>query len=97
MISTIKKQIKLLHLCVLSRLQLCNPMDCSPPGTPGSSVHRIFQGRILEQYLLFLIPRDLPSPRIEPTSLGSPAWAGRFFTTAASGKPKPNLRAKKSG
>ena len=29
----------------LSRVQLCDPMDCSPP---GSSVHRILQARILE-------------------------------------------------
>ena len=28
-----------------SCVQLCDPMDCSPP---GSSVHRIFQARILE-------------------------------------------------
>ena len=35
------------HACmhVQSYLNLCNPMDCSPP---GSSVHRIFQARILE-------------------------------------------------
>ena len=32
---------KLLQLC----LTLCDPMDCSPP---GSSVHGIFQARILE-------------------------------------------------
>ena len=35
-------------VCVLvtqSYLTLCNPMDCSPP---GSSVHRILQARILE-------------------------------------------------
>ena len=31
--------------CVLSCVQLCNPMDCSPP---VSSVHGIFQVRILE-------------------------------------------------
>ena len=31
---------------VQSCLILCDPMDCSPP---GSSVHGIFQGRILEQ------------------------------------------------
>ena len=30
---------------VLSYVRLCNPMDCSPP---GSSVHGIFQARILE-------------------------------------------------
>ena len=29
----------------LSRVQLCDPMDCSPP---GSSIHGIFQARILE-------------------------------------------------
>jgi len=26
-------------------------------------------------------PGDLPDPRIKPTSLRSPAMAGRFFTT----------------
>ena len=30
---------------MLSRVQLCDPLDCSPP---GSSVHGIFQTRILE-------------------------------------------------
>ena len=35
------------HACLhaWSCLTLCNPMDCSPP---GSSVHGIFQARILE-------------------------------------------------
>ena len=28
-------------------------------------------------------PRDLPSARIEPASLASPALSGRFFTTGA--------------
>ena len=28
-----------------SGLTLCNPMDCSPP---GSSIHGIFQARVLE-------------------------------------------------
>ena len=32
-------------LVTQSCLTLCNPMDCSPP---GSSVHRILQARILE-------------------------------------------------
>ena len=36
--------IKLDHAFVLSPT-LCNPMDCSPS---GSSVHGIFQARILE-------------------------------------------------
>ena len=48
-------------MCVLS-LTLYNPMDCSPP---GSSVHGIFQARLLEQLAIssFRIssqPRDQP-------------------------------------
>ena len=45
---------------------LCDPMDCS---LPGSSVHGIFQARILE-WIAFPSPGDLPDPGIEP---GSPA------------------------
>ena len=37
--------------------------------------------------LPFPPPRDLPNPGSEPTSLVSPALAGRFFTTAPAGKP----------
>ena len=33
-------------MCAQSCLTLCDPMDCSPP---DSSVHEIFQARILEQ------------------------------------------------
>ena len=33
--------------------------------------------------LPFPSPGDLPNPEIEPTSLTSPALAGRFFTTRA--------------
>ena len=32
-------------VCAQSRPTLCNPVDCSPP---GSSVHGIFQARILK-------------------------------------------------
>ena len=51
---------------VVSKLcpTLCNPVNCSPP---GSSVHQIFQARILD-WFLFLLPRDLPNPGIESTS-----------------------------
>ena len=57
-------------------------MDCSPP---GSSVHRILQMKILEW--VFPPLGDLPEPRIEPTSLASPALAGRLFTTVPPTKP----------
>ena len=43
---------------------LCNPMDCSPP---GSSVHRILQEYWSE--LPFPSPGDLPDPGIKPRSL----------------------------
>ena len=40
-------KVNQLYICmkVKSSLTLCNPMDCSPP---GSSVHGIFQTRVLE-------------------------------------------------
>ena len=37
--------------------------------------------------LPFPVLGDLPNPGIKPTSLVSPALAGRFFTTVPSGKP----------
>ena len=58
---------------------LCDPMDCS---SPGSSVHGIFQARILK-WLPFSPPRDHLEPGIEPKS---PALAGGFFTTESPGK-----------
>ena len=63
------------HLC----LTLCDPMDCSPP---GSSVHGIFQARVLE-WLLLPPPENLPYPGIEPVSVMSPALACGFFTPSA--------------
>ena len=48
-----------------SCLTLCNPMDCSPP---GSSVHGILQARILE-WLLFPSSGDLPDPEITASLL----------------------------
>ena len=56
---------------------LCNAMDCSPL---GSSVHRILQARIPE-WVATSYSRRFPDPRIEPESPGSPALAGRIFTT----------------
>ena len=66
---------KLLQLC----LTLCDPMDCSPP---GSSVHGILQARVLEGVAM-PSSGDLPDPGIKPASLMSPALAGGFFTTSA--------------
>ena len=63
-------------MCVLvtqSCPTLCNPMDCSPP---GSSVHEIFQARILE-WVAISFSRESSQPRDQ-------TWvsctAGKFFT-----------------
>ena len=65
------------HAQLLSRVQLCNPMGCSPP---GSSICRILQARILEWVAISFSRRSSP-----PTGQTHPL-AGRFFTTAAPGK-----------
>ena len=57
-------------MCVklLSRVRLCNPVDCSPP---GSSVHGILQARYWSG-LPFPSPRDLPgSPALHADALSS--------------------------
>ena len=70
------------YACVLSCfscVQLCNPMDCSPPKLfcPwGFSGQEYWSG-------LPCPPGDLPNPGIEPLSLMSPASAGGFFATGA--------------
>ena len=46
-------------------LTLCDPMDCSPP---GSSIHGILQVRVLE-WAAFRSPEDLPKPGMERWSL----------------------------
>ena len=61
-------------------LTLCDLMDCSPP---GSSVHGIFQARILE-WVAISYSRESFHPRDQ-------TWvsyiAGRFFTIELPGKP----------
>ena len=57
------------QLCPL----FCDSLDCSPP---GSSIHRIFQARILEWVAISSF-RDCPNQEIEPAS---PALAGRSLS-----------------
>ena len=63
-----------------SCLTLCDSIDGSQP---GSSVPGILQARILEWVTLPSSRGNLSDLEIEPTSLMSPAMAGRFFTTSA--------------
>ena len=72
---------KLLVLCaklLQSCPTLCNPTDCS---SPGSSVLGILQAGIF-QCVAMPSCRGSSQPR-EPVSLLSPALVGRFFTTRA--------------
>ena len=66
-------------LATQSYLTLCNPMDCSPP---GSSIYGILQARILE-WVAIPFSRESPQPRDR-------TWvshiAGRFLITGPRGK-----------
>ena len=64
-----------LCVCVLvtqSCPAVCDPMDCSPP---GSSVHGDSPGKNTEVGCHFLLQGDLPDPGIEPGSLARQADA----------------------
>jgi len=63
---------------------LCDPMDCSPP---GSSVHGIFQARIVEWVAISYSSR--PSQPRDRTHVSF--IAGGFFTTEPPVKPHPSL------
>ena len=67
-------------LVIQSSLTLCDPMDCSPP---GSSVHGILQTRMLE-WVAISFPRGLPNPGIEPRS---PELQADSLPTEPPGKP----------
>ena len=54
---------------------LCDPMNCSPP---GSSVHGVFRGENTGVIRHFLLQGGLPDLGIE---FMSPTLAGGFFTT----------------
>ena len=77
-------------LCLVTQScpTLWDPMDCSPP---GSSIHGVFQTRILEQVAISFSGGWL-WPRIELVSLASPALAGRFFTTGTTWEAHQILR-----
>ena len=81
----------LLLQCAQSCPTLCNPMDCS---TPGSSVHGISQARILEQVAISF-PRGSPWSRDWPLIS---CITGGFVTAEPPGKPQIlELSSHKSG
>ena len=75
-------------MCLVAQLcpTLCDPMDCSPP---GSSLLGNFPGKNTGGNYHFLTQEseDLPNSGIKSVSLASPSLAGGFFTTKLPGKP----------
>ena len=70
---TLELSVEVKVLVDQSCLTLCDPMDCTPP---GSSVHGILQARMLE-WVAMPSPRGSCQPRDQSrVSLA----AGRFFT-----------------
>ena len=70
------------QVCVLSCLsciRLCDPKDCSPP---GSSANGIPQAKILEWVAIPFL-RGSSGPRAQTHVSESSVLAGRFFTTSA--------------
>ena len=72
------------QMCSAKLLQLCptlrNPMDCS---LPGSSVHGIFQARILRWVSISSSRESSQDGReLNPRLLCLPPLVGRFFTTS---------------
>ena len=67
----------------LSHVRLCDPMDCSPP---GSSVHGILQARILEWVAM---PFSRGSSRLKD-QIWSPALQAASLLSEPSGKPHMN-------
>ena len=79
-----KPHHSLMCMCVHAQLclTLCNPMDCSPP---GSSVHGISQARILE-WVAISFSREYSLPRDRTHISCISALADRFFTTMPLGR-----------
>ena len=71
----------MMYLVAQSRQTLCNPVDCS---SPGSSVCGILQARILE-WVPCPPPGDLPDPGIKPWS---PVLQADSLPSDPPGKPK---------
>ena len=76
-------QVVTAHL-LQSCLTLCDPMDCSPP---GSFVHGILQARILE-WVAMPFSRGSSPPKDGTQVSCVFCITGRFFTSEPPGKPR---------
>ena len=75
------------HVQLFSHVQLCDPMDCSPP---GSSVHGDSPGKNTGMGCHALLQEIFPF-RVEPMSFRSPALGWWFFTNWATWKAPKSL------
>ena len=75
---------KLLQSCP----SLCDPMDCSPP---GSSVHRILQAGILEWIAMPSFQGHLPDLGMEPVFLVLLLWQAGYLPPAPPGSPQSKM------
>ena len=77
----------LLNSCLCSVAQsyltLCNPKDCSPP---GSSVHGIFQARIVE-WVAISFSTGAWAPSYQPSSPGPSHWHMRWGAACLLSEP----------
>ena len=77
-----------------SHIRLCDPMDCSPP---GSSVHGDSPGKNTRVGCCVFLQGIFLHPGIEPASLMSSALAGGFFATSTTWEAlKSNLTVEKT-
>ena len=80
-VATMVKARIFIALVAQSRLTLCDPVDCTPP---GSSAHGISQARVLE-WVAISFSRGSSQPR-DQTQLS--CSAGGFLTTEPPGNPQ---------
>ena len=78
----VKRESEVAQSC----LTLSDPMDCSPP---GSSVHGIFQARVLEWVAIAYSSCNTPS---QNTGVGSPSLLQGIFPTQGSNPGLLNCR-----
>ena len=71
------------HIVTRLCLTLGDPMDCSPP---ASSIHEVFQARILE-WIAISSSGDLPNPKTVPMSPVFPALQANYLPTKLWGTP----------
>ena len=74
-------------LVAQSCLTLCDPMDCSPP---GSSVHGILQARTLE-WVAISSARGSSNPETEPMFQAAPVPRAEALSLSRWGSPWPTI------